>query len=92
MHCLTELLEKTNTHDYNQTGMHETMLSVARFIKKLTNKKNTKILKLKCLYSKKEFFFIIDSYNDDHKTVVVRIRINFKSVYFIPTGFDDILE
>lgn len=85
MYPFTELLEKINAHVYRQTGTHEAMLSAARFNKKLTNERNIEILKLKCLYSKEKFFFIIDSNSDDHKTVIVSFKINFKSVYFIPT-------
>lgn len=92
MHPLTELLEKINAHDYNQRGIHEIMLSVVQFNKKLTNYRNAKTLKLKCLYTKEKFFFIIDGCSVKCKKVLASIKINFKSVYFIPTGFDGVIE
>lgn len=68
------------------------MLSIVRFNKKLTIYRNAKTLKLKCLYPKEEFFFIIDGSSVKCKTVLASIKINFKSVYFISTGFDDVIE
>lgn len=100
MYLLTELLENINAHDCNQTilklllqAILEAILSVVRFNTKIKHEKNIKILKLKCLYSKKGVFNqIIVSYSDDYKTIIVNFKIKFESVCIIPTGFDSIIK